>query len=222
MIRLTREQVREIDRRTIKEFGIPGIELMENAALAVAAEAERLLAETGGKRILIVCGAGNNGGDGFAAARLLHERGLEVDLAYPDDAAKITGDAFANFARVPSGLRAAVATHAKIRRAKCDLIIDAILGTGATGAPRVATSELIDAINTRRLPVLAVDLPSGLDCDSGLPLGASCIRATRTVTFVAEKAGFANPESRQYTGEVIVADIGCPAHLIEEVAGPTG
>lgn len=98
-----------------------------------------------------------------------------------------------------------------------DLIIDALFGTGLVAAPKPDHRRLIELINECGLPVLSVDLPSGMDCDTGEPLGA-CVKATRTVTFVAEKAGFANPASKQYTGEITIGDIGCPRELIERVA----
>ncbi|HEY7089665.1 MAG TPA: NAD(P)H-hydrate epimerase [Tepidisphaeraceae bacterium] len=217
MLRLTRSQVREVDRLAIEQYHIPGIVLMENAAKALTDAAVNMLSSSG-KRVLIVCGSGNNGGDGFAAARMLHER-FSVEIAFTDDPLKITGDAATNMARVLQlKLATSPATHAQIRRAKCDLIIDAIFGTGLSSPPRAAAAEIIDAMNTRDIPILAVDLPSGLDCDKGIPLGPSCIRAAKTVTFVAEKAGFANPESKQYTGEVIVGDIGVPKELIDRAS----
>jgi len=97
-----------------------------------------------------------------------------------------------------------------------DLLIDALFGTGLTKPPR--DPRLIERMIHHETPILAVDLPSGMDCDTGEPLGPACVRATRTVTFVAEKIGFANPNARQYLGEVTVADIGCPRDLIDAVA----
>jgi NAD(P)H-hydrate epimerase len=99
-------------------------------------------------------------------------------------------------------------------------MIDAIFGTGLAQKPREPFGDLVDAIAETENDVLAIDVPSGLDCDTGQPLGP-CVRATRTVTFVAEKAGFANPNSRQYTGEITVAGIGCPIEIIEHVRRTT-
>ena len=101
-----------------------------------------------------------------------------------------------------------------------DLVIDALFGTGLTSAPRAESLALIQAINKQSAPVLAVDVPSGLDCDKGEPMG-SCVRAARTVTFVAEKIGFAKPRAKHFIGDVTVADIGCPRELVEEVAQKT-
>jgi NAD(P)H-hydrate epimerase len=222
MIRLTRAQVREIDRRAIEQYRIPGLELMEHASRAVADEAIKMLKVSDGTRVLIVCGNGNNGGDGLAAARMLHEASFVVDVCAPEpgpNGPMFTHEVTENFIRLHKlGIDVKSATQAKIRRTKCDLLIDALLGTGLSAPPRVRAAELIDAMNARAVPILAIDVPSGLDCDTGEPFGSSCIRAVKTVTFVAEKAGFANPASKQYTGEITVGDIGVPRELIEEVA----
>jgi NAD(P)H-hydrate epimerase len=111
------------------------------------------------------------------------------------------------------------ATPRLVRESTCKLLIDAIFGTGLSRAPTGLAAEMIDAVNarSRSTRVLAIDVPSGLDCDTGEPY-TPCVKATRTVTFVAEKLGFANPRAAEFTGEVIVGDIGCPRELIEEVA----
>jgi NAD(P)H-hydrate epimerase len=209
-IRLTRAQVREIDRRSIEEFHIPGIVLMENAARGAAEVAMKMLgtADTG---VAIVCGSGNNGGDGFAVARHLHNAGVTVTII--EAAHDLKGDAL-----IMSRIAEAMNIE-RIRRPdhrKYDLIVDAIFGTGLTRSPTGELATLIDWINRSMLSILAIDLPSGLDCDTGEPLDP-CVRATQTVTFVAEKVGFANPASRQFTGKVTVADIGCPRELIEQI-----
>ena len=217
MVRLTRAQVREIDKRSIERYHIPGIVLMENAARAVADAAWEMVK---GKpaAIFILCGGGNNGGDGLAAARHLHNGGADVTIYLLSDPARFKGDAKTNFEIIDAmpiayGDATLERFTGKVGPA---LIIDAAFGTGLTSEPRAPFGDLVTAINRRGPPVLAVDLPSGLDCDTGNPLGA-CIRATKTVTFVAEKTGFANPKSMEYTGEVIVGDIGCPRELIDEV-----
>jgi NAD(P)H-hydrate epimerase len=206
-IRLSRAQVREVDRLAIEAFHIPGIVLMENAARSVVDVALQMAPANG--TVVIVCGGGNNGGDGFAVGRHLHNRGLGVRIV--NTASDLKGDALINF-------RIAEAMGIPIGRSWRDgeLIIDALFGTGLSRPPYEDAAALIGQMNQAGVPILAVDLPSGLDCDTGEPLGA-CVRATRTVTFVAEKTGFANPASRVYTGEVIVGDIGCPRELIERV-----
>jgi NAD(P)H-hydrate epimerase len=220
MIRLTREQVREIDQRSIEEYHIPGIVLMENAARA-AAEVAHSMIERPTNAVTIFCGNGNNGGDGLAIARHLHNRGHEVSihlLASPD---RFKGDALTNW-QIIQAMKIPVAMKGPdgIDCGSYDLIIDALLGTGLESAPRAEAVALVEAINRARAKVLAVDLPSGMNCDTGMPMGA-CAKATRTVTFVAEKIGFANPESKQFTGDVIVADIGCPRELVEEIFAST-
>src|SRR6185437_15396045 len=101
------------------------------------------------------------------------------------------------------------------------LIIDAIFGTGLEKSPREPFESIVKAVEKSGAPVLAIDLPSGLDCDTGSPLGPACIKATRTITFVAHKAGFANPAAKDWLGEVTVGSIGCPVELINEVGGET-
>ena len=191
---------------------------MENAARAVVDEACRVMAGECNRTILILCGGGNNGGDGLAAARHLSNRGADVTIGLLTDPAKYTGDALINW-NIVSAMKipARPFDAAMLTDPRPMLVIDAIFGTGLTTAPREPFGSIADAVNRSGLPVLAVDLPSGLDCDTGIPPGA-CITASRTVTFVAEKVGFAQPAARCFLGEVIVGDIGCPTALIEEMA----
>lgn len=213
MLRLTRAQAREIDRRSIEQFHIPGIVLMENAARSAAAVAMGMVKGSG--PILIVCGGGNNGGDGLAIARHLHNHSVEVSIHLAVDPSRYVGDARINWDVVRAmGLPLGWPDSPSF-------LIDALFGTGLDTTLRPDGIALIDRINRSNLPVLAIDLPSGLDCDTGRPLGA-CVRAMKTITFVAEKAGFANPESKQYIGEVIVGEIGCPRELIERVSTERG
>lgn len=219
IIRLTRQQVREVDRRAIEDYHIPSIVLMENAARNAADVAWEMLGRSADRHVIIFCGYGNNGGDGLAVARHLHNRGVSVEItfAYSKSA---TPDFETNLriAHAMSLEMHAIEDSDIALWGEPDLIIDALLGTGATSPPRDQAKFGIMIIAKEALsPVLAVDLPSGLDCDTGLPLGDTCVRATRTVTFVAEKAGFANPASRQYTGQITVADIGCPRQIIDEI-----
>jgi NAD(P)H-hydrate epimerase len=106
----------------------------------------------------------------------------------------------------------------KISASRPALIVDAIFGTGLTQAPRDPFPAIVSEIEGTGAPVLAIDIPSGLDCDTGKPLGPECVKAVKAITFVAEKAGFAQPEARKYLGEVIVGDIGCPRELIDDQA----
>ncbi len=182
---------------------------MENAARAVADCAGRMLGKNG-RGVLILCGGGNNGGDGLAAARHLHLRGLAVRIALTVDPAGYKGDALINW-KIVQAMKIPAAPFEKSMLSS-SLIIDAIFGTGLDRPPRDPFPAIAEAVNSSGIPVLAVDVPSGLDCDTGQPPGA-CIRATRTVTFVAEKIGFAKPMARQFLGDVEVAGIGCPVEF---------
>ena len=215
MVYLTRQQVREVDRRAIAEYGIPGVVLMENAARGAAAVALRMLKTVDRRTALILCGGGNNGGDGLAIARHLHNHGIAVHIALCTDPAGYKGDALTNWRIVQRMKLPAGAVAIEMLGAATDgLIVDAIFGTGLSAPPRPPFEAIAQAVHRSGRPVLAVDLPSGLDCDTGLPLGA-CIGATHTVTFVARKKGFANPASRQFTGRVTVVGIGCPRELVQ-------
>ena len=217
-VRLSRAQVREIDRRAIEEYHVPGIVLMENAARAVVDAATDMLRGVKDPAVMVLCGGGNNGGDGLAVARHLHNRGVYVEFATHTGAAGYSGDAKINRDIVAAmGLENPTFEDADIplQAGAVDLIVDALYGTGLSTPPR--DPRYVEMMNGWDIPILSVDIPSGLDCETGEPLGPACVRATRTVTFVAEKIGFANPAARQYLGEVIVGDIGCPRELIEKV-----
>ncbi len=216
---LTREQVRELDRRAIQEFGVPGVVLMENAGRGTA---EALLGLGARGPVAICCGKGNNGGDGFVVARHLDLRGVPVRVLVWARRGEITGDAAINLAIIETaGLPLAFfdrADEPEIERqlASVDWIVDALLGTGARGEPRLPLDAVIERLNLHPAPKLAVDLPSGLDCDTGQP-AAHTIRAAHTCTFVAAKPGFFSPGAEQYTGRIHVIDIGAPRRLVEEL-----
>jgi NAD(P)H-hydrate epimerase len=221
VIRLTRAQVREVDRLATEQYHIPGIVLMENASRAAAQEALAMLIDFRIRTALILCGGGNNGGDGLAVARHLHNHGVAVTIGLTVDAANYAGDARINW-NIVSAMKLPVIEAAPdaIRAAVDDaLIIDAIFGTGLSAPPRDPFPAIVQAVADTDCPVLAIDVPSGLDCDTGRPLGPAAIVADRTITFVAQKAGFASPEAAKYVGEVAVGDIGCPRELIARVIG---
>ena len=171
---LTREQIREYDRVAVEEAGVPGMVLMENAGAGAARIACGMLGR--GRRVAVAAGPGNNGGDGFVIARHLLNRGLEVFTLLAAPRAKIAGDALANL-RLLEGMGSAVedvsaapAIEDLSRRfAAADLVVDALLGTGASRPVEGRLADAIDAINDCGAPVLAVDIPSGLDADSGRP-----------------------------------------------------
>jgi NAD(P)H-hydrate epimerase len=222
MTRLTRAQVREVDRLAIETYRIPGIVLMENAARAAVEVARDMLDSNCVGQILILCGGGNNGGDGLAVARHLRNLGGDVFIALTTDPAKYKGDAKINWDIVQAmKIKTFTADPERILTSRAILIVDAVFGTGLSEPPRGPFPELVSAVHKSGVPVLAIDLPSGMDCDTGEPLGA-CIKAHRTITFVAEKMGFENPNAAQYTGQVSVGSIGCPIELIDEVLrGPS-
>jgi NAD(P)H-hydrate epimerase len=212
---LTRVQVREIDRRAIEEFGVPGVVLMENAGRGTA---ELLLSLGVSRSVAICCGKGNNGGDGFVIARHLDNHDVSVRVLLFAEAEELTGDAAVNFRILQrAGLSPQVQPNAAELAGElsaAEWVVDALFGTGLQGAVRPPFDYIIDTINANGKPVLAVDIPSGLDCDTGLSVGAT-IRATHTATFVAPKVGFANPAAQPWLGEVHVVDIGAPRAALE-------
>jgi NAD(P)H-hydrate epimerase len=215
MRRLTREQVRSIDRLAVERYGIASIVLMENASRAAADVAGEMPGGRAGP-VLILCGGGNNGGDGLAIARHLHNRGCAVTIGLLVDPAKYQGDALTNW-NIVRAMKLTAKPYQRDQLAGASLIVDAIFGTGLDKPPREPFESVAAEINGSGVPVLAVDVPSGLDCQTGTPPGA-CIVATRTITFVAEKVGFANPNAAQWLGRVTVGDIGCPRELVDDVS----
>lgn len=214
---LTRAQVRELDHRAIHEYGVPGVVLMENAGRGAA----ELLLKLNPKRkeVLILCGPGNNGGDGFVMARHLQNLLVPAGLMYLGDKPP-SGDAGIQFEiAVRAGLVGPVdpdtGARADFIAGWTGWIVDALFGTGLTRPLTTPYAEIVAAVNHGKQPVLAVDIPSGLDCDTGEPLGPT-IRATHTATFVAPKQGFLNPDARPWLGEVHVVDIGAPKKLVDE------
>jgi NAD(P)H-hydrate epimerase len=218
----SRRAVREVDRLAVEQYGIPSIVLMENAGLHLA-EVALDLSESDPPRILVACGPGNNGGDGLCAARHLHNEGAQVEIVLIAPESAVKGDAAVHLRTVKAmGLPVHAEPHA-LRKAAArlgpDVIIDALLGTGLERAVEGAMAEAIGALNALGdggATILSADLPSGLDCDRGVPLGAA-VRATATVTFVGLKAGFLQLSAQEYIGDVMIADIGAPRELVERL-----
>ncbi|MEI8368343.1 MAG: NAD(P)H-hydrate epimerase [Planctomycetia bacterium] len=230
---LTREQVRAVDLQAIGDYSLPGIVLMENAGrnaahllMAVAS----LDSVNPPLRVAIACGRGNNGGDGFVMARHLENLGAEIKILLASDPSVYRGDAAINHAvAVRAGIPIDPLESAPLEAwsaalAGSDWIVDALLGTGSSGAPRGAVATAIRAINLARDPhgsdsragkIFAVDIPSGLDCDTGLAAD-ECVRADVTATFVARKIGFDIPGAGAFTGTIHVIDIGVPRRLLDE------
>jgi NAD(P)H-hydrate epimerase len=203
--------VRDVDAWAIGTLGVPGVVLMENAGRGCCEIIIQELKKRGGSKVCIFCGTGNNGGDGFVIARLLKNAGYNVNTVLCGSAAKIKGDALVNYNIANNiGIEIQELTQAeqvKTLAGSCDLIVDAIFGTGLSGELKTEFAAIINAMNELKKPVIAVDIPSGLDCDNGTPLNTA-IKAVATVTFVAAKKGFMNPCSIEYTGEVYIASIG--------------
>lgn len=211
---LTPTEMAEADARTIAS-GVPGSRLMENAGRAVAdAVGHRWPV---GTRVLVLCGPGNNGGDGFVAARVLAERGCVVRLALLGDRARLSGDA----AEAAARWRGAVedADPATIGRALADtgVVVDALFGAGLSRPLEGRAAALVEAVNAARRPVVAVDLPSGVDGATARVLGVA-IRAELSVTFFRMKPGHLLLPGRLLCGQVLLADIGIPASVLAAIA----
>ncbi len=208
---LTRAQSRAVDRIAEERFGLSGLILMENAGLGAALE---LLPVEG--EVCIACGSGGNGGDGYVIARQLVCRGIEVTCFRVHSAERLRGDTGVNYRiALAMGIEIVDARREdpRPRFERAALCIDALLGTGFEGEVRDPLAPVIRALNGVQTPVTAIDLPSGLDADTGRPAGAT-VRASRTLTFVAPKRGFDAPGAAAFTGEVRVLPIGAPPQAL--------
>ncbi|GAW28931.1 NAD(P)H-hydrate dehydratase [Carboxydocella sp. ULO1] len=223
MLVLKPEEMRQLDQLAIKKLGIPGAVLMENAGVQVVQAVEKLLGELRGKRATILVGKGNNGGDGLVVARHLLNRGMEVKtllLAAPEE---IRGDARLNleilhnlgykvhYAGQPSSLNTV-----KVALLYTDIIIDAIYGTGFQGSVPEYIGQVINLVNDSGKPIVAVDIPSGVEGASGHVHGPA-IKATATVTMAYPKVGLVVEPGASFCGQLLVADISIPAVLEKEV-----
>jgi NAD(P)H-hydrate epimerase len=219
-VMITRAQARAVDERAVREFGMSSLVLMENAGRQLADKLQELSCPG---PVVICCGTGNNGGDGFVLARHLDLRRISVRVLVWGSPARMSADAAANFAilqksQLPIDCFEAEHDRALLaaRLAGAAWIVDGLLGTGARGEPRPPLDRMIDELNDHPATRLAIDLPSGLDCDTGIP-ARHTIRAQHTCTFVAGKQGFRAAEAQPYLGTVHVLDIGAPRILIDRV-----
>lgn len=217
---MTAEQAREIDRRAVEVCGMSSLVLMENAGRGAVDALERL--GIAGP-VVIVCGGGNNGGDGLVMARHLDLRGHQVGVALWGDAARMSADAAANLqvlrhCDVPIERFLSDFDAARLNRLLdgADWIVDSLFGTGFRGPMRAPYAEVIAALNAAPARRLAIDLPSGLNANTG-EASTPTFRADHTVTFVAPKVGFGSPAAQPFLGEVHVTDIGAPRRLIDAV-----
>jgi NAD(P)H-hydrate epimerase len=224
MLTLSRDEIRGVDRCAIEILKIPGLILMENAGRNAADAVADFLGGAGGKSVAVVAGGGNNGGDGFVAARHLAMRGANVVTFIVAEAHRITGDAAVNLGAIyhlshDIRQRDGHGVAELLGELKAfDLVVDAIGGTGITGQLHGDLAATVDVVNGARRPIVAIDIPTGLDCDTGRASDPT-IRAAMTVTMLARKKGFDAPGAEKYTGEVRVVDIGIPAELVAEIAG---
>ena len=221
---MSREEVRNCDRIAIERFEINGLVLMENAGSAAASLILSLLKD-GSSGVCIVAGVGNNAGDGFVVARHLYNAKVKVEVLLCPERDRFKGDALANLGIIehmklpivalggksPEEIKELILLHGQ----RAEIVVDALLGTGTSGPPREPIRSAIEAINTLHKTVVALDIPSGLDCDTGEPL-ESAVRADHTITFAATKKGFLNPAADEYTGKVRVASIGIDARLLSQ------
>jgi NAD(P)H-hydrate epimerase len=218
---ITRAEAKRVDETAIQQFGFPGIVLMENAGRGCVDVLQGLAWDDGGQAgpVLVACGGGNNAGDGFVIARHLTLRGWECRIVLSADPQKLAGDALTAYRMLrPCGvpeLELAGLSPEEIPVAldrfagDCPWLVDALLGTGATGDPRPPYDALIEWMNARPATRVAIDLPSGLDCDTGQP-GAPTFRADHTCTFVAAKVGFQAENAAEFVGQIQVVEIGVP------------
>lgn len=215
---VTPAQMGKIDRTTINEYGIPSIVLMENAAIKVVEEIEKTLDVISCKKILIFAGKGNNGGDAFAVARHLFNKGADIIVYIVADRNSIKGDAAINLTILDKmgveTIEILEDTQLKTQLASADLIIDGIFGTGLKGKIKGIASQIINMINASSKTVISIDIPSGISGTTGEVSGTS-IKANKTVTFAFPKVGLILYPGCEYAGELVVVDIGIPYKVMD-------
>jgi NAD(P)H-hydrate epimerase len=206
---LTTQQMIEVDRLMIEDYGIDLIQMMENAGRQLAEQARRMLGRLSNRPIVVLCGAGNNGGGGLVAARHLHNRGAQVHVKLVGDADRLK-PVPAHQYRILHVMGLITGDEPNLTQA--DLIIDALIGYGLIGQPRGPIAEWIDRANVARRPILALDAPSGLNASTGAASSHS-IRATATLTLALPKIGLLTPPAKAWVGELYLADISVPPEL---------
>ena len=214
------DEMREMDRTTIEEWGLPGAVLMENAGRAATAACEELLEELPPGPVIVVAGAGNNGGDGFVVARWLHDAGYSVEVCLLKKIEELSGDAAMN---ASFAVRMGVPIREDADRdtlqeclSRATLIVDAVLGTGITGEVHGGPLDAIEAMNAAQAPIVALDIPSGIHTDTGAILG-DAVRALVTVTFGLGKVGLFQHPGRERAGQIIIAPIGISGELSDDL-----
>jgi hydroxyethylthiazole kinase-like uncharacterized protein yjeF len=215
---VTSQQMRNIDKRTIEGEKIPGLELMEKAGKGSAEVAKKMLGDVKSKKVLIFCGRGNNGGDGFVVGRYLSQWGADIELFLLGRKKEVKGDAKVNMDKAEKmGLQVQEVSKKDDfpQDMNCDLVVDAIFGTGFQGKAEGFYAEAIDVINNSNSPVLAIDIASGLNADTGQAEGAS-VKANETATMALPKIGHYFHPGRTFSGEVTVIDIGVPQKIVDQ------
>lgn len=219
---VTAQIMQELDRQAIAELGIPGLQLMENAGRSCVTEIIAACGTHG--HAVVMAGKGNNGGDGFVIARLLGEKGWSATVIVLAERGQLTGDAATNLDRLPDSVvrycsrEGQLAAHHREELLRADVIVDALLGTGLRGAPANIYLEAINLVNAAGRPVVAVDIPSGIDGSTGRVAG-DAVRADITVTFACAKLGHVLYPGSDHVGRLVVADIGIPPSLVELAPG---
>jgi len=216
---ITAQQSKNIDKRAIRDFGIPGLVLMENAASAVMAEMEKFFDGLDGVKVGIICGKGNNGGDGLAMARRLRVRGVAVRVAMLASFGEVKNEAKVNLS-ILRKMDVEILQNATVRTLSgliswSDILVDAMLGVGLSSPLKGLYARAVDMINTAGRPVVAVDIPTGVDADTGALMGAA-IKADLTVAMALLKRGHVLYPGAEYAGAVRIADIGIPREVIEQ------
>ena len=223
---LNTQQMREADRRTIDDVGIPSVVLMENAGRQAVAAMEAAFDDLLSSHVAVLCGRGNNGGDGFVIARTLIQRGVEASVFLLGSVADVRGDARTNLEVLGRiGLTVVEITNAQewelhfSEISECELIVDAILGTGFQGQLSGLLETVVADVNGLGVPIVAIDLPTGLSADSHEVEGEA-IEASMTVTLAAPKIPLVLPPADAHSGDLVIADIGIPLPILDEVEGP--
>ena len=216
---VTADQMKNIDRRTIREFGIPGPVLMENAAAAMLAEMESFFDGLGGVKVGIICGKGNNGGDGLALARRLSVCGVLVRVALLVPFSAVSGEAKVNLS-ILRKTDVEILPNASTRTLQdviswSDILVDAMLGVGLSSPLKGIYAQAVEMINASAGPVVAIDIPTGINADTGAVMGAA-ILADLTVTMAFLKRGLALYPGALFAGTIRVADIGIPSEVVEK------
>src|SRR5918994_6509835 len=223
---LNTQQMREADRQTIDEVGIPSIVLMENAGRQAVAAMEAAFEDLATSRVAVLCGRGNNGGDGFVVARTLAQRGVEAIVFLLGSVADVQNDARINLEVLGRiGMTVIEITNAQewelhfTEVSECDVIVDALLGTGFRGRLTGLFETVVADVNELGVPIVAIDLPTGLSADTAEVTGEA-VEASMTVTLAAPKIPLVFPPADIHAGDLVIADIGIPYPVIDDIEGP--